>query len=191
MKLRLLSCVAASMLLLSSAAGAQSSRPVAFGFGGGMSVPVSNAKDAFKTGFHGQAMVQWKGPGLPIGLRGTLGYERMGLKSLTPGLDGNGSILSGLANVTLGVSAGPLRPYVIAGLGAFNTRTDVSGASGASKTQFGIDGGAGVEFKLGPASGFIEGKLQNIFTDQGWSSALGSAKEFSTRIIPVTFGVFF
>ncbi|MEK7329775.1 MAG: hypothetical protein AAB113_03140 [Candidatus Eisenbacteria bacterium] len=93
--------------------------------------------------------------------------------------------------MTLGVSAGPVKRYIIAGLGAFNTRTDVANAGKLSQTQFGVDGGAGVEFRLGAISGFIEGKLQNIFTDQGFSSALGSAKEFSTRIIPVTFGVFF
>jgi hypothetical protein len=113
------------------------------------------------------------------------------LKADSTGLNGTGSILSGLANVTLGVSAGPVKPYVLAGLGAFNTKTQVTGAPSASQTQFGIDGGVGVEFKLGAISGFIEGKIENIFTDQGFSSALGSAKEFSTRIIPVTFGVFF
>jgi len=32
---------------------------------------------------------------------------------------------------------------------------------------------------------------ENIFTDQGFSSSLGSAQAFSTRIIPVTFGVYF
>jgi opacity protein-like surface antigen len=166
-------------------------RPVKIGFGGGMSVPVSDAKDALKNGFHGQAMVKWKVPTMPLGLRGTVGYERMNLKALSPGLEGNGSILSGLGNVTLGMSVGPIRPYVLAGLGAFNTKTSVTGAASASQTKFGVDGGAGVEFNLGPISGFVEGKLENIFTDQGFSSALGSAEESSTRIIPVTFGIFF
>jgi opacity protein-like surface antigen len=161
-------------------------RPFQVGFGGGMSVPVSDAKDGLKNGFHGQAMVKWNVPAMPFGLRGTVGYERMDLKSLSPGTDGTGSILSGLGNVTVGMPVGPIKPYLLAGLGAFNTKTDVAGAT-TSQTRLGIDGGAGVEFNLGPISGFVEGKLENIFTDQG----IGSAQDFSTRIIPVTFGIFF
>lgn len=192
MRFRLRLCIAlATMSLLASVPAWAIERPVQFGFGGGMSVPVSDAKDAMKNGFHGQAMVKWKMPMMPLGFRGTLGYQRMDLKSLSPGLDGTGSILSGLGNVTLGMSVGPLRPYVLAGLGAYNTKTDVSGAGSASQTKFGVDGGAGVEFKLFAVSGFLEGKLENIFTDEGFSSSLGSAEAFSTRIVPVTFGVYF
>jgi hypothetical protein len=181
-------CLAvASLLLLQSAPAGAIGRPFQIGFGGGMSVPVSNAKDALKTGFHGQAMLKWKVPTMPLSLRGAVGYERMDLKSLAPGVDGTGSILSGLGSVTLGMPVGPIRPYVLAGLGAFNTKTEVTGASSASETKFGINGGAGVEFNLGAISGFAEGKVENIFTDQG----IGSAQDFSTRIIPVTFGIFF
>lgn len=50
---------------------------------------------------------------MPFGLRGTVGYERMDLKSLAPGTSGHGSILSGLGDMTMGMSAGPIRPYVI------------------------------------------------------------------------------
>ena len=115
-------------------------------------------------------------------------HVAVGRRRLT---SGHGSILSGLGNVTLGMSVGPIRPYVLAGLGAFNTKATVSGAGSASTTKFGIDGGAGVEFKLGSFSGFLEGKVQDIFTDQGFSSAVGSAKSFKTLVIPVTFGVVF
>jgi len=180
-----------SLSVLTPVSAGAMGRPVQIGFGGGISVPVSDAKDALKNGFHGQAMVKWKVPTMPLGLRGTVGYERMTLKSLAPGLDGTGSILSGVGNVTLGKSVGPIRPYILAGLGVFNTKTDVTGTASASQTKFGIDGGVGAEFKLGPITGFLEGKLVNIFTDQGFSSAVTSANNFSTQIIPVTFGIFF
>src|SRR6266508_161536 len=67
--------------------------PFKFGLGGGASVPVSDAADAFKTGFHGKAMVQWSAPVMPISLRGSVGYERFNLEGLTPGTDGTGRIL--------------------------------------------------------------------------------------------------
>jgi len=179
--------VALSLALLPSAAAA---RPVKIGFGGGLSVPVSDAKDAFKNGFHGKAMVKWDAPALPLALRGSVGYSQLDLKSLAPGVDGKGTILSGLANVSYGFPVGPVKPYIIAGLGAFNVKTEVGDTSG-SETKFGIDGGAGLEFKLGGIAAFVEGRLENIFTDQGLSSALGSTQEFKTLIIPVTFGIFF
>ena len=185
MKRRIVMCaVALSLALLHSAAVA---RPVKIGFGGGMSVPVSDAKDAFKNGFHGQAMVKWEAPVLPLALRASVGYSQLDLKSLAPGVDGKGKILSGLANVSWGFPVGPVKPYIIAGVGAFNLKSEVGGTSGPSETKFGIDGGAGVEFKLGGISAFVEGKVENIFTDQG----LASSQAFDTMIVPVTFGIFF
>jgi hypothetical protein len=176
--------VALSLVLLQSAAAA---RPVKIGFGGGASVPVSDAKNAFKTGFHGKAMVMWEAPALPLALRGSFGYSKLDLKSLAPGVDGSGQILSGLANVSYGFPVGPVKPYIIGGLGAFNLKDTVAGTSGPSETKFGIDAGAGLEFKLGGINGFVEGKVENIFTDQG----LASAQSFDTMIVPVTFGIFF
>jgi len=189
MKRRLVLCaVALSLGLLASTAAA---RPVKIGFGGGMSVPVSDAKDAFKNGFHGKAMVKWDAPVLPLALRGSFGYSQLDLKSLAPGVAGKGTILSGLANVSYGFPVGPVKPYLIAGVGAFNLKSEVGGVSGPSETKFGIDAGGGLEFKLGGIAGFIEGKVENIFTDQGLSGAVGSGQNFKTMIIPVTFGIFF
>ena len=189
MKRRIVMCaVALSLALLPSAAAA---RPVRIGFGGGMSVPVSDAENAFKNGFHGKAMVQWEAPVLPLGLRGSVGYSQLDLKSAATGVDNKAKILSGLANVSYGFPVGPVKPYILAGVGAFNIKTEVAGTGSTSQTKFGIDGGAGVQFKLGGIAGFIEGKVENIFTDQGLSTAIGSSQEFKTLIIPVTFGIFF
>ncbi len=175
--------VALSLVLLPSAAAAL---PVKIGFGGGASVPVSDAKNAFKTGFHGKAMVMWEAPALPLALRGSFGYSKLDLKSLAPGVAGSRQILSGLANVSYGFPVGPVKPYIIGGLGAFNLKSTVAGTSGPSETKFGIDAGAGLEFKLAGIAGFVEGKVENIFTDQGLASS-----SFDTMIVPVTFGIFF
>lgn len=185
--------VVLSIALLQTAALAESGRPFTIGFGGGMSVPVSDAKNAFKNGFHGKAMVKWNAPAVPLALRGSLGYSQLDLKSLagagsTPG---TGKILSGLANVSWGFPVGPIKPYIIAGLGVFSLKTETAGTTSPSETKFGIDGGAGLEFNLGGISAFIEGRLENIFTDQGLSGSVGSTQAFKTQIIPVTFGIYF
>jgi hypothetical protein len=182
-----LCAVVLSLALLPATAGAQIGRPFKIGFGGGVSVPVSDAKDALETGIHGQVMVMWTAPVLPLSLRGSVGYSRYDLKSLAPGVDGTGSVLSGLANVSWGFPVGPVKPYIIGGLGAFNMKGTVAGVSGPSETKFGIDAGAGLEFKLGRFIGFVEGKVEDIFTEQG----LASSQSFDTMVVPVTFGIFF
>ena len=176
--------VAALQATTASALG----RPFQIGIGGGASVPVGDAADAFKTGFHAKAMLKVSAPVLPLSFRGSVGYERFNLEGLTPGTDGTGRILSGLANVAWGFPVGPVKPYLLGGVGAFNMKSEVGGTSSPSQTKLGIDGGAGVEFSLGVISGFVEGRVENIFTsDQG----VGGGQPWDTRIIPVTFGVYF
>jgi len=188
------SAVAAALLLAGGSvpASAMLPKPFQIGFGGGVSVPVSDAKDALKTGWHGTGILRLNMPGLPVDLRGAFSYSRFKLDPASAGADGTGRLLSGLANVSYSLPfPGPLKPYITAGLGAFNLKAspDSPGAtSTGSTTKFGIDGGVGVQFGLMGVHGFIEGKMQNIYTDQGFSSAV--TKDINTQIIPVTFGIF-
>ena len=84
---------------------------------------------------------------------------------------------------------GPIRPYVTAGLGAFRISDDLQNASSTapptSAIKFGIDGGAGVRIKFGRLEAFVEGKVQNVYTDQG------AINTKTITSIPVTFGVLF
>ena len=75
----------------------------------------------------------------------------------------------------------------MAGLGAFNVKDMIDAASTStttSKTNFGVDGGGGVEIKLGRLSAFAEAKIQNVFTKTG-----GLISRSSIQTVPVTFGL--
>ena len=61
-------------------APAQSSHTIGFGLGGGVSVPVSDAQDAFKTGFNGQGFVKFNLAGLPVTPRIDFTFQRFDLK---------------------------------------------------------------------------------------------------------------
>jgi opacity protein-like surface antigen len=186
MQRRLVMCVAALVLVaLQSATAAAMPRPFKIGFGGGVSVPVSDYKTAFDNGFHGKALFKWNVPSLPLSIGTSVGYEKFDLKALVPGVTGSQSILSALGNVNYHFPVGPIKPYVTAGLGAYNIKSSATGLPDASSTKFGIDGGLGVEFSLGGISAFAEGKIQNIYTDEGFTGS------FNTQVIPVTFGVLF
>src|SRR5688500_18710969 len=161
-RMRLLAAVALVWGSLSTAGTAVAlESPVHFGLGGGMSVPVGDAGDALKEGFHVRGILSVKPPVLPFGIRGVLGYQKLNLDDTMPGVEGTGKILSGLANLTFGASAGPLRPYVTAGLGAFSVKSELESGSGTTsktETKFGIDAGVGLEIKLSSLKGFIEAR---------------------------------
>ncbi|MCI0434584.1 MAG: porin family protein [Gemmatimonadetes bacterium] len=170
---------------------APSTRMIRIGFGGGMAVPVGDAGDAFDSGVNGQACLLVSLGVLPP-LRFNLGYQKFDLKS--QGLisaTGTTTIVSGVAGLSIDLfQAGPFRPYVTAGLGAFNVNEDVvdgfvSPDGSTSSVNFGIDGGAGLAIRLGRVEGFVEARVQNVYTESGVVDAE------SIRSIPVTFGFLF
>jgi hypothetical protein len=60
--LAVVSCASAAHAQMSSSPDmGGSSRMVSFGIGGGVSVPLSDASDAFKTGYNGQGFVRFNG----------------------------------------------------------------------------------------------------------------------------------
>lgn len=171
-----------------SQAQVESKRLVSIGFGGGMSVPVSDAGDAFKNGFNVQGFARLNLKALPIAPRFDLNYQKFDLDPQSvAGVVGTNQILAGLANVQINLMPGAIRPYVLAGLGAYSLKTETTGLGGTSQSdiRFGINGGAGLVLKLGAVSAYIEGRVDNVFTEKGLI-----APE-SIQVVPVTFGVVF
>ncbi|HEY6196633.1 MAG TPA: outer membrane beta-barrel protein [Candidatus Eisenbacteria bacterium] len=177
--------------------GMGSNRLVSFGLGGGVSVPVSDAKDAFKTGFNGQGFARLNLKGLPISPRVDFTFSKFDVSSAklaapgaTAGASGTGQILAGVANLQYFLMpGGPARPYIVAGVGAYNFKTDISGIPGAtskSDTRFGVNGGAGVLVKFGSmVSAFVEGRIDNVFSQKGFVNS------DQIQVVPVTFGIVF
>jgi opacity protein-like surface antigen len=163
---------------------------IRIGFGGGASVPTSHAGDVLKTGINGQGFVLIDlGIGLPP-IRLNLGYTRFNFKdAVLGGGTGQSDILSGVGALSMPLfGVGPVHPYVTAGLGAFNVKDSFDGAAttaSSSNLRFGIDGGAGVQLKLGRIDAFVEGHVQNVYTDQGVINAR------NIQSVPVTFGIIF
>ena len=178
-----------------------SGRLISFGLGGGVAVPVNNARNALKDGFAGQGFVRLNLKALPISPRVDFTFSKFNFddaKATPPGgppttmPTGTSQMLSGLANLQFPLfRAGPIRPYIMAGVGAYNVKVeqDAMGSTAAtsdSKTHFGINGGGGVMFKLGSmVSGFIEGHVDNVYSDKG------AITKDQIQIVPVTFGLVF
>ena len=177
-----------------------STRPISIGFGGGVSVPLSDYKKSFDNGFNGQGFIRFNIPGLPISPRLDFTLQRLDMKDIQTGvpgvgtLDGYNQILGGLANLTYGLGVGPIRPYILAGLGDYNLKfqqeseESSSSTSSFSDTKFGVNGGAGITIRLGRIAAYLEGRIDNVWTseDQDFEANLKAV-----RVIPVTFGIVF
>jgi hypothetical protein len=163
---------------------------IRFGVEGGVVVPTAHAADALKTGVHGQGFVLIDLMGFPLRL--SLGYQRFNLKeALTNAVnqEGSSSQIGGIAGTQIDLLHTPLRPYIVAGVGGFNIMDQLKAANGttssSSQFKFGVDGGAGLSLKLGRLSAFVEGRVQNVYTESGMIDAK------SIRSIPVSFGLLF
>ncbi len=169
---------------------------IRIGAAGGVVVPTSDTRAALKQGIHAQGFVLVNlRPGMP--LRFNLGYQKFDLKpalgaatspTAVAADSGSTEILAGVAGTQLDLLHGPVRPYVMLGLGGFDVRSVLTAAAGAnavSQLKFGIDGGVGLALRLGRLDAFVEGHLQNVYTQRGLIDAR------SIQAVPVSFGVLF
>jgi hypothetical protein len=176
---------------------AGTTRAIQVGLGGGAIVPRTNPRfQEVLTGATGQAFLLVRlAPGFPA-LRVGADFARMRFDDPKSGV-GSGPVgstrtqLGGIASMRVDLLRGPVRPYVLAGVGAFNIKDVLDAASAGtttslSSTQVGIDGGAGLSFRLGRVSGFVETRLQNVYTKQQGLIDTNAISNF-----PITFGVVF
>ena len=183
-------------LLASSFGPAAAGSLVSIGLAGGVSVPVSDVGSAFDEGVAGQGFVKFNIPFF-ISPRLDFVFQDMDIKDPSivspefgPGdfTGGTQQIMSGLAHAQWNIiKAGPITPYLIAGVGISNLETSLDeeggGTTTRSSTQVTIDGGAGVAVKVGPIRAFLEGRLANVVND-------GEVIDFeSVQTVPVTLGV--
>jgi hypothetical protein len=183
--------------------GRPSSRPLRIIFSGGVTVPTSDFETGgslgkiHATGYHGDVSLLLNLPGFPLRIRPEASLTHLDLKqalasgtSASGGIDGNSRLLGGLLNLEFSLGSGPIQPYVLAGGGLTNVNTDFSASTGpvpatVSETKYSIDGGAGLRFHLGPLDGFLEGRVNNVYSDKG-------AINFKdVKLIPITFGLVF
>ncbi|MFW5973711.1 MAG: hypothetical protein ACOCTG_06935 [Bacteroidota bacterium] len=154
---------------------------VSVGLGGGPSFPVGTFSDNLDPGYHLQGTANVSIILLPVDVRANLAYHR-----LPDERGGHGSLVSGDVNVRLEIPTFPVlvSPYVLGGVGIYRTAfSEDHGIShnAETRTDFGINAGAGIEINLMILDLFVEARAHNVF-----ASAIGNRP-----FIPVTLGVMF
>lgn len=178
----------AAVTLFSSAALAQSAKPISLGISAGAAIPVGDFGDLYTTGYNGTVSLGIRSAGSPLGLRFDGMYNRLSLKDDASinvpgfGLVESSSITSANGNIVFNLPGTGMTPYLIGGAGAYWTKLHGDGFSTSSgDPKLGINGGIGAAFPLSGFNTFIEARLHHIFQDNDRSSSF----------IPVTFGISF
>ncbi|MDQ2766167.1 MAG: porin family protein [Gemmatimonadota bacterium] len=171
--------VSLAVLLCTWSLSAQSVdiRPVRFGIMAGATVPVDLLSDATGTGFNIGALVSIRIPRVPLSVRIDGQWHQLGGSgptancSFTPGggdycpepIDFR--VIDGTADLVYTFrDALPTNFYVIAGGGVYRERAvaPADNNSRGSATKFGVNGGVGLNVKLGTIGGFLEARYHNI-----------------------------
>jgi hypothetical protein len=156
-----------------------------FSLGGGVSLPLGDFGDASSTGWHGLAAVSFAPSDFPLGFQIDGMYQRFGVDDLGGAdVDINTQIIQGTVNAIYKFKTSEesqFRPYLIGGVGLYNSKPtgdDVPDGFDESQTDFGINGGAGFDIKLGSIGAFVEGRFHNVFADPD-----------NVNFIPITAGI--
>jgi hypothetical protein len=161
-----------------------------FALGGGLGVPLGDFDDAAKLGWHGLAALSFVPEGWPVGIQFDGSYQQFSLDDAAAPAgftDLKTRFIMGTGNIVFKFKTSEestFRPYLLGGVGVYNTKVtgqdDPGDVLGGGETDFGINGGAGFDFKAGGAGLFIEGRFHNVFTS-------GS----NTQFIPISVGIRF
>jgi hypothetical protein len=181
--MRVIRSVAVAAVLTASAATAPLfAQGAEFSLGGGATLPLGNFDDFAKLGWHGTGAVSFVPQNLPVGFQIDGTFSR--LSDETP-LDVKSQLIYGTGNVVYKFKSSgdtKFRPYLIGGAGVYNldAKGDDVPSGIESVTKFGLNAGAGFDFKAGSAGVFVEGRFHNVFTEGD-----------NTNFIPFTVGVRF
>jgi len=182
--------VAIGLLLSAPAVRAQGAE---FGLGGGVGLPLGDFDDGAKLGWHGLAAVSFVPNGWPVGIQFDGSYQQFSLEDDFGFTGLKTRLLQGTGNVVFKFKTSEestFRPYLLGGVGVYNTKTtaddDPGDVLGGGATDFGLNAGVGFDFKAGGAGLFIEGRFHNVFV--GGDGLSGGD---NLQFIPITLGIRF
>ena len=146
-----------------------------FGVSGGLAAPVSDLGDVADLGYNVTAGLFFGGTRVPIGARIDGSLNGFSLKNVNEDV----RVLDATANAVVNIGQLPTSPYLIGGLGLYNSKF----GSGDSENAVGVNLGGGLRFTLGDFSTFFEARYHRMLGDRDRGGNL--------QFIPITFGIVF
>lgn len=157
---------------------------ISFGFGAGASVTSGDLSTSNEMGYHLMATAGIHPPLSPVGFRVDGMFNEFNSKS---------TVANAPKLRIMGVNANAvfsmpglivLSPYAIGGVGMYQSKSTLSGAS--SSNDLGVNIGAGIKFGLAGFGAFAEARFHHVMVEKPVSGPTPKL-----RFIPVTFGITF
>ena len=154
------------------------------GIAGGATGPSGSVNNRQDLGYNGMVSVQAGIPLIPFKLRADVQYNSFGgsnfsnaFTQATAGTDAR--VISGSVNAVIGLLPGPIKPYLIGGVGYYDTKFD----GNSSSRKMGYNYGAGVKL----AKLFVEARMHTV---QNSSFDVANGRT-TAKFIPVSVGFMF
>ena len=188
MRRTVLGVVAAVLALTVSSTVVHAQNPMTFGIAAGATFPTGDLGEGANTGFHGLVTLGVTPALFPFGVRIDGMYHSLDVEDFI--LDGDtftGNSVQILGLTANGVFSMPgmmvTSPYLIGGVGYYNTKAKSDDFDFDGESNFGLNIGIGAKFNLGGFGTFAEVRYHNIFD--------GEDDIGNTSFIPLTFGIMF
>jgi hypothetical protein len=174
-RMRSLMSVLALAGLLSLAPFGDAGAQARFSVAGGIAAPMSDLGDAADVGYNVTAGLNFDLGGLPIDARLEGSLSSFGLQDFPEDV----RILNATANAVVNLGQQRESPYLIGGLGIYNSKFGNAGSESAA----GVNLGGGLRFVIGELNTFFEARYHAMFGEAGVSANL--------QYVPIVVGVVF
>ena len=158
-------------LLPQHTAGAQAR----FSVSGGLATPVSDLSDVADFGYAIAAGLNFGGTRLPIGARFEGSLNGFNLKDVGEDV----RVFNATANAVVNIGQQSGSPYVIGGLGLYNSKF----GNADSENAVGVNLGGGLRVPIGMLNTFFEARYHAMLGDRDVGTNL--------QFVPITFGIIF
>jgi hypothetical protein len=146
-----------------------------FSVAGGIAAPMSDLGDVADLGYNVAAGINFGGSWLPIGARMEGSLNSFGLKDFPEDV----RLLTATANAVVNLGQQRESPYLIGGLGLYNSKFGRAG----SENAVGVNLGGGLRFLIGELNTFFEARYHAMLGDADAGANL--------QFVPITVGVMF
>ena len=151
--------------------------PVRLGLGGGISMPVGDIAKTSNSGINLSASLTYDPRKLPFGFEANATYHNFSPRGRA---DGNSFIMAVTGGVTIPISGALGTPYLVGGVGYYNTQGPTTGDTDAER-DFGGYGGIGIRFRGQKTEVDVRAAFHEIFAEK---NAAGVTR--SRELIPIS-----
>lgn len=163
-----------------AATASPASAPIRLGLGGGFTLPVGDIGDLTNGGINLAASLAWDPARLPVGFDVEGTYHNFAPKETA---DRNSRVLAVTGGIRIPIAGTLGEPYVMAGVGYYNTQGPATGATDAER-DIGGYGGVGIRFRTQRLQVHLRAAFHEIIAEKD-----GEGRSRSRELIPITFTI--